>query len=93
LDLFEEVERSIGASNAHVEWGLQVWMLPCYTHNNCKVCFQPSALGMSHAIGSWTISFTMHGVWLDLCIMQCTYLPFTTSINYGAWVLMEFWFC
>jgi hypothetical protein len=24
LDLFEEVERSIGASNAHVEWGLQV---------------------------------------------------------------------
>jgi hypothetical protein len=41
---------------------------------------------------SLIICFLIYGVWLYLCIIQCTYTSFTTFANYGVMLLMKFGF-
>jgi hypothetical protein len=45
------------------------------------------------ATTSSTICFSVYGVWLSLCIIQCTYTSITTFVDYGARLLLKFGFC
>jgi hypothetical protein len=46
-------------------------------------------LVMRDAITSLLVFFSMYGVQPSLCIIQCTYTPFTTFIDYGVRLLMD----
>jgi hypothetical protein len=57
--------------------------------DSTHIWFLDMVLVMRYAITSLVVCLLMYGVWPSLCIIQCTYTPFTTFTNYGDKLLMD----
>ncbi len=56
------------------------------------ICFKHDIIGEDVTIGS-VIYFSMYGMWLNACVIQCTCISFITIAHHRVWLFTEFGVC